>query len=57
MTIFLKTPNGQRPAIIVSEDESVISLKDKVFRKMMFPTNTQVLSYAGRLLEDGHTIS
>ena len=58
MTIFIKNPNGQRLQIDgVAANETIESLKNKVFKKTMFPVAKQTLSYAGRRLENGHTVS
>ena len=54
--IFIKTPNGQKVKVEISENETVDNLKQKVSSKTMFPVHAQVLSYAGRKFETGKSV-
>jgi ubiquitin C len=57
MQIFVKTLTGKTATIDVEGTDSIASLKEKLREKEGIPCSHQRLVFAGKVLEDGRTIS
>ena len=57
MVIFVKIFTGKRTSIEIKPSDSIINVKAKIEAKKNILTDHQCLLFAGRQLEDGHTLS
>ena len=57
MQIFVKTPQGKNITIEVEPTDSIEAIKAKIYEKESIPAEWQNLVFAGKKLEDGHTLS
>ena len=57
MQIFVKTPEGKNITIEVEPTDSIEAIKAKLQEKLGFAPENQKLVFAGKQLEDGHTLS
>ena len=56
MQIFIKTLTGRTVSLIVEEDESIRTVKQKFKDKDGVPVNEQRLLYGGHELKDNQTL-
>lgn len=56
MQIFIKTLTGRTVSLIVEEDESIKTVKQKFKDKDGVPVNEQRLLYGGHELKDNQTL-
>ena len=56
MQIFIKTLTGRTVSLIVDEDESIRTVKQKFKDKDGVPVNEQRLIYGGHELKDNQTL-
>lgn len=56
MQIFIKTLTGRTVSLIVEEDESIKTVKQKFKDKDGIPVNEQRLLYGGHELKDNQTL-
>ena len=56
MQIFVKTLTGRTVAIVVEEDDTILSVKTKLQEKDNVPVDEQRLIYGGHQLEDKRTL-
>ena len=57
MDIFITNLTGQTFTLTVEPSDSIENLKAKVFAATQIGTDKQRLLFAGKLLEDGRTLS
>ena len=57
MNIFVKRSTGETLMINVDPSDSIYSLKEKIREKDGVPVEQQCLSFGGKELEDGQTLS
>ncbi|KIP10611.1 hypothetical protein PHLGIDRAFT_115368 [Phlebiopsis gigantea 11061_1 CR5-6] len=56
MTIFIKTLTGSVFVLLVKSEDTIESVKRQIEETVGLPTDQQRLIFAGRQLEDGHTL-
>lgn len=56
MQIFVKTLNGKSITLSVDSDDTIRSIKDKIFDKEGIKVEEQRLIFAGKELQDDNTI-
>ncbi|KAH9036347.1 ubiquitin protein [Lactarius pseudohatsudake] len=57
MQIFVKTSDGKKISLEVESSETTNDLRVKIEEKEGTPINQQPLVFAGKQLEDGHSLS
>ncbi len=57
MQIFVEIKDGQTITLEVEPGDSIENVKQKIQDKESIPPEDQVLTYAGKILEDGHTVA
>jgi hypothetical protein len=57
MQIFVKLPKGKSTTIEVEPTDKIEDVKVKLQKQSGYPSKEQTLTYEGKSLLDGHTIS
>lgn len=57
MQIFVETPTGKTISLNVEPNDSIVKVKAMIHYKEGIPSHQQCLIYAGKQLEDDHTLS
>ena len=57
MQLFVRLPSGQNISIDVEPSDTIENVKTKVQDTQGIPPQEQILTFAGRILEDGFTLS
>ena len=57
MPIFVKPPAGRTVTIEVEPSDSIENVKAKIEDRLGIPSEQQVIFFAGKILENGHTLS
>lgn len=56
MQIFVKTPTGKHIILEVDRTDTIDDVKAKIEEEVGTPAEQQTLIFAGKTLEDGHTL-
>ncbi|MBD0825198.1 ubiquitin-like protein [Aestuariibaculum marinum] len=57
MQIFVETPDDGTITLEVEPSDTIDNVKQKIQDQLSTPTDEQILSYEGKVLEDGRTLS
>jgi Ubiquitin family/Zinc finger, C3HC4 type (RING finger) len=56
MKIFVKFYNGRLLTISIGYEETILALKQEIFGRTIMPIEEQILTFAGHVLQEEHTI-